>query len=175
MKQKVKNMLDFWKPSIIVFLIVFITFRFIACISVVPTESMKNTIDPGQTIIGLRVHGNKKNKLQRGDIVIFETEKYMIEGTGLADGSNYVKRIIGLPGDTVEIKNGITYVNNQVFHDEKWIAEKPDEDFPLITVPENSYFVMGDNRNHSFDSRFWSTHFVPAKNIVGKIFIIWPF
>ena len=109
---------------------------------------------------------------QRGDIIIFkypENEK-----------ENYVKRVIGLPGDYVEVKNGIVYINDEALDEDYVYFEggKADlrGDFPKTLVPEKSYFVMGDNRNNSKDSRFWvTTHFVKEDAILGKaIFSYYP-
>lgn len=158
-------------PSIIVFLFTYCIGKYVICFTSVPTESMRHTIEPGQMTIGLRVYGKQKENFERGDIIVFKTEDYMVTENSLNE-KYYIKRIIGLPGDTVEIRNGDTIVNGEKFNDEEWIAEKPEKDMPAVTVPENSYFVMGDNRNHSFDSRFWSTPFVPAENIVGNVWKI---
>nr|WP_293159452.1 signal peptidase I [Okeania sp. SIO2C9] len=129
---------------------------------------------------------------KRGDIVIFmptEALKKLYKDP-------FIKRIIGLPGETIEVKNGKVYVNNKPL-EEKYLAsavkpqEKvtgnskyqqtiievcpPDRRFlsKSITLPENSYIVMGDNRNHSYDSRCWG--YVPRSNIFGKVFKrFWP-
>lgn len=171
MKSKLKNLIDFFLPSIIAFVVVFCIGQYVICLTRVPTESMRHTIEPGQMTIGLRVYGKQKENFERGDIAVFETEDYMI-AAGNPKEKYYIKRIIGLPGDVVEIKNGDTFVNGKKFDDEKWITEKPNADMSAVTVPENAYFVMGDNRNHSYDSRFWTNHFVPSKNIVGNVWMI---
>ena len=101
-----------------------------------------------------------------GDIVVFKKKD--------VSGETLVKRIIGIPGDTVEIKNGIIYIN----------GEKKENDFSLIsdeynmekiTVDSDSYFVMGDNRAESNDSRKWEEPFVNSAEIKGKvIFLLFP-
>ncbi len=78
-----------------------------------------------------------------------------------------MKRIIGLPGDKVEGIDGGIYVND-VLLEESYIREKINEDFGPYYVPELSYFVMGDNRNNSDDSRFWKDKFVEKDEIIGK-------
>lgn len=171
MKEKIKKIIDFWLPSIIVFVLMYGIGRYVICFAHVPTESMSHTIEPGQMTVGLRVYGKQKENFERGDIVVFETEDYMIADEKL-NGCYYIKRIIGLPGDTVEIRNGETLVNGKKFNDEEWIAEKPQTDMPVVTVPSNAYFVMGDNRNHSFDSRFWTNPFVPVENVIGNVWKI---
>lgn len=139
--------------------------QFIIVSAVVPTGSMEDTIQPGDRIIGWRLNYLFSDP-QRGDIVIF---KYPDDEKKL-----YVKRVLGLPGDTLEVKSGVVYINNQPL-DEPYIKEPPFEDGGPWTVPEDSYFMMGDNRNHSHDSRFWQNTFVAEDKILGKvIFRYWP-
>lgn len=101
---------------------------------------------------------------QRGDIVVF---RYPAD-----ESRKFIKRVIGLPGDVVAIEDGIVYVNGEAL-DEPYIAEKPYRGFPASVVPEGRYFVLGDNRNNSEDSRYPDVGFVPRKNIVGKAFVVW--
>jgi len=84
----------------------------------------------------------------------------------------YIKRIIALPGDTVEVKMGAVYVNGSKL-DEPYIKEPPSYNFPETQIPENEYFVLGDNRNNANDShKGWT---VPRQNIIGKAWLsIWP-
>ena len=92
-----------------------------------------------------------------------------------ANGSrlNFVKRVVGLPGDTVEVRNGYLYVNG-VKHEEKFLHERMDTNFGPYTVPEGHYFLMGDNRNNSNDSRNSRVGAVPRDMIVGKVEgVIW--
>jgi signal peptidase I len=99
---------------------------------------------------------------ERQDIVVFRPPAKL-----LAQGSDkdLIKRVIGLPGDKVEIKAGKVLVNDQPLA-ENYINEPMNRDFLAITVPPNQYFMMGDNRNNSYDSRFWG--FVPRDHIIGK-------
>lgn len=136
--------------------------------SIVPTSSMENTIMPGDRIIGLRVT-YLFEKPKYGDIIVFKFPD--------DPKQTFVKRVIGTPGDVVEIKHGITYINGEAI-EENYLKEKPyDTDYGPYEVPEDSYFVMGDNRNNSLDCRFWTTtNFVPKKNILGKAMACyWPF
>ena len=84
-----------------------------------------------------------------------------------------VKRIIGLPGEILAVHDGYVWINNQALN-EPYTLEAPTYSYGPVTIPENSYFVMGDNRNNSKDSHFWG--FLPKENITGKVMIrYWPF
>jgi signal peptidase I len=101
---------------------------------------------------------------ERGDVTVFHPP-----GDRRGD---YIKRIIGLPGDTVEVKNETVFVND-IELKESYIKESPDYTFQPTEVPEDSYFVLGDNRNNSNDSHSGWT--VPRQNIIGKVWLsIWP-
>lgn len=100
----------------------------------------------------------------RGDIVVFRFPK--------DNHRDFIKRIIAVPGDTVEIKQGKVYVNGRALK-ETYIKEPPRYDMPLQRIPPDSYFVLGDNRNNSDDSHVWGI--VPSQNIVGKPWAtVWP-
>lgn len=136
----------------------------------VPTGSMENTIMTDSRMIGWRWSYKFKSKPEHGDVIIF---KYPDDPS-----KNYVKRVIGVPGDKVKISEGIVYINgikqneNYVVYKDrngKSVARDDSGDFEEVTVPDNSYFVLGDNRNNSWDSRYWTTtYFVPENNILGK-------
>ena len=143
-------------------LIAFVLNTFIIANSRVPSGSMENTIMTGDRVVGFRLT-YLFNEPKRGDIIIFKfpdnEKKY------------YVKRIIGEPGDIVDIKNGEVYLNNSgIPLDEPYIKEEmiPEEDVEY-KVPENSYFMLGDNRNNSADSRRWRNTFVHKDKIVAKV------
>ena len=90
---------------------------------------------------------------------------------------NFVKRVIGLPGEYIEIIGGRVYINDAAEPlQEDYLLETPTGDFPRTLIPDDCYFVMGDNRNDSHDSRYWSTtNFVKEDQILGKsIFVYWP-
>lgn len=88
-------------------------------------------------------------------------------------GSDYIKRIIGLPGETIEIKDGNIYINDQKIDESNHLLYKDEDNFGPVKIPNNAYFAMGDNRPRSSDSRIWG--FLPAENIVGRAVLkIWP-
>ena len=133
--------------------------------AVVPTGSMESTIPAGSRIMGLRLYYNFKEP-ERGDIVIF---KYPDD-----EKVDYLKRIIGLPGETVEIASGKVYIDGELL-DEPYLDEEPTGDFGPYQVPEDSYFMLGDNRAVSKDSRYWTNTYVRRDKIIAKAFFMyWP-
>ncbi len=127
----------------------------------IPSGSMENTIMTQDRLIALRT-AYWFSEPQRGDIVVFhypDNEEEL-----------YIKRVIGTPGDTVEGKDGVVYVNGEALK-EPYIKEPAEEDFGPYKVPEDSYFMLGDNRNHSGDSRDWENTYVKKDKILGKAFL----
>jgi len=106
---------------------------------------------------------------QRGEVVVF---KYPHDPS-----QRYIKRIIGLPGEIIEIKEGQVIINGEVLDEASYLSGEsftPDFGFTKITLAENEYFVLGDNRLHSSDSRRWGP--LPKEDIIGRVFIrAWPF
>ncbi|MCP9438331.1 MAG: signal peptidase I [Nitrospira sp.] len=112
-------------------------------------------------------------KPQRGDIIVFRFPE--------DEEKDFIKRIVGLPGDTVQIRNKVVFVNGQPLDDRAFTQRvdpsiidgtiNPRDNFGPVTVPEGSYFVMGDNRDQSLDSRFWG--YVREEKIRGKAFRIY--
>lgn len=133
--------------------------NFVIISGFVPTGSMQNTINPGDRFIGSRL-SYLFDGPERGDIVVFP---YPDDESVI-----YVKRVIGLPGEIVEVKDGYVYINGHQLQ-EDYIAEQPLQDSGPWTVPEDCYFMMGDNRNHSNDSRAWENPFVHKDKILGKV------
>ena len=137
---------------------------------VIPSPSMEPTLEIGQRLIVSKV-SYLFHEPERGDIVTFHPPNQPKDATPL------IKRIIGLPGESVEIKDGIVYIHNGDGNtlplDEPYVAEQARSTFVGDTIPENEYFVLGDNRNNSDDSRRGWT--VPQENIIGKAWLtIWP-
>jgi len=110
---------------------------------------------------------------ERREVVVFNPPKLFWELSDRApDGEAVIKRVVAVAGDTVEVQQGTLYVNGER-QDEPYTAEKAAYSLPLLTVPPGNVFVLGDNRNHSFDSHYWG--FLPTKNIIGHaIFTYWP-
>lgn len=206
----------------------------------VPTGSMQNTILVGDYLLvnkfifapgGRPVPLLPQREVQRGDIIVFKFPGYQdkrlapaleVQGAGTPYTTNFVKRVIGMPGDTVEFRNNQVYINNELLPEHRVVADSPtlrdgddNDQAPLLVtsedsrednepysvyysertaqmanngrlavngrygvpggqtkVPENSYFVMGDSRDHSLDSRYWG--FVHRDLIIGRaMFVYW--
>lgn len=127
----------------------------------IPTCSMENTIMTDDRLIGNRL-SYMITKPKRGDIVIFKFPDNREE--------NYIKRIIGLPNETVTITDGKVYINHsETPLEEPYLKEAMDveEDMEFV-VPKGHYFMMGDNRNMSDDARYWTNKYVPLDDIIGQ-------
>ncbi len=124
--------------------------------------SMQPTLVEGDVILVNKL-AYKLGKMHTGDVVIFHNPNDLTE--------DYIKRLIGKPGDRVEVMDGVVYVNGEGL-DEPYIADEPMYSGSW-QVPEDSIFVLGDNRNQSSDSHSWG--FVPLEDVVGKALVIyWP-
>jgi signal peptidase I len=124
--------------------------------------SMEPTLQPNEFVIVNKM-AYKLGSLEGGDIVVFHYPQDPRE--------DYIKRVIGVPGDTVTVKNGHVFVNNRELT-EPYISAPP-QYTGTWTVPKDMFFVLGDNRNQSSDSHSWG--FVPMQNLVGKALVVyWP-
>lgn len=161
-----------WKVEIISWIkviaaaaiIAFLLNNFIIANSKVPSGSMENTIMTGDRVIGSRLAYTFTDP-KRGDVVIFHFPD---------DPTNkiyYVKRIIGLPGDTIDIHDGKVYLNgSDAPLDEPYIRQPMIPEAPEhYEVPADSYFMMGDNRNYSSDARRWNNKYVKRNKIIAKV------
>lgn len=164
-KSKLRELIEFFIPIVLAVVIAIVLKTFVFANAVVPTGSMLNTIQEGDRIIASRL-AYINNDPERYDIIIFRNPDNEEEC--------FVKRVIGLPGETVQIVNGIVYVtqtNGETIQlDDSFVTNcKPYGDFGPFEVPEDSYFMMGDNRNTSWDSRFWDNKYVHKDKILGKV------
>jgi signal peptidase I len=128
----------------------------------IPSESMTPTFQTNDRLL-IDKRAYKNTSPERGDIVMFNPTERLRE-------QNYkdpfIKRVIGLPGETIEIKNGQVYIDNQPIQ-EDYIAELPKYTTNLYQIPERAYFVLGDNRNNSYDSQYWG--YLSEDLILGKV------
>ena len=156
-----EEILSYVKILAVAIIVAFLFTRFIIVNAQVPSGSMENTILTGDRLIGFRL-AYMFNEPKRGDIVIF---KYPDD-----ESQNFVKRIIGIPGDVININNGHVYVNGELLN-EDYIREPMNSDGDELTyvVPSGSYFMLGDNRNNSKDSRYWTNTFVSKDKIIAKV------
>jgi signal peptidase I len=152
--------------AVFVGVIIFFILQFSIQRSVVEGSSMEPNLHNEQVLIISKL-SYKFGDPQRGDIIIFAPPNVV------EPDKDYVKRIIGLPGDSVEIINGVVFINDQTL-EEAYITSPGTASHDELVVPQGEYYVMGDNRNNSNDSRGGWT--VPQSNIVGKAWLsIWPF
>jgi signal peptidase I len=138
----------------------------------IPSGSMLPTLEINDRLIVEKVSYHF-NEPQRGDIVVFSpTDRLRADNPDLRDA--FIKRIIGLPGETVEITGGQVFINNEPIQESYIPAEyAPDYEWGPDVVPDGEYLVLGDNRNNSYDSHFWG--YVPERNIIGRAVIrFWP-
>ena len=141
---------------------------FVAEARYIPSGSMEPTLQINDHLIVDKISYDFSSP-KRGDIIVFNPTK-TLESENYHDA--FIKRVIGLPGETVEVKNGRVYINGYPLK-ENYIEAKPDYQWGPQTVPANSYLVLGDNRNDSYDSHYWG--FVPRDKIIGRaIFRFWP-
>jgi signal peptidase I len=142
---------------------------FVAEARYIPSGSMLPTLQINDRLIIDKISYNFQNPA-RGDIIVFSPTD-ALKQQNFKDA--FIKRLIGLPGDKVEVKEGKVYVNNQPLNQENYIEEKPNYTFGPVTVPPNQYLVLGDNRNNSYDSHYWG--FVPRDRIIGRAVVrFWP-
>ena len=149
----------------------------------IPSGSMKPTLQIGDHILvnkfiyGVKLPFFDKTIIpiedpERGDVVVFKFPE--------DPEKDFIKRVIGIGGDTIEIRDKKIYLNGKPMKDEHGVftdsriipgSSRPRDNFGPVTVPKHALFVMGDNRDHSYDSRFW--HYVDLSMVKGKAFIIY--
>lgn len=172
----VHDFFDFFKTVIPAIVLAWFITHFLIANAIVPTGSMESTIMTGSRLIGNRLAYSFGKLPERGDIVIF---KYPDN-----ESIYYVKRIIGIPGDIVEIipdvdaesethvlnsAIGHVYINGHPIYEDYLNEPMVVNKYMKFEVPEGAYFCMGDNRNNSYDSRYWDNHFVYEDKIIAKV------
>lgn len=151
----IKEGLNFATRYLRLFILIGVFVHFFS-LGIVPTDSMYPTIHPKDMVLF-----KKTTNYQRGDIIFFA---FPLDETQM-----YLKRVIGLPGDEVEIRNGEVYINGHRLK-EPYVLEKANYSLPKKVVPQGHYFVLGDDRKHSFDSSAFG--FVKTEKCKGKVVAI---
>lgn len=158
-KRQLKELLYIFVPLIVLFFII----RVVFLIGVIPSPSMVPLMNTDSGIIANRI-AYVFGEPQRGDVIVFKK------------GDSFMtKRIIGIPEDEVSVQNGMVYINGQPIVEDyvqEGIETKPANDINCWQVPAGAYFVLGDNRPNSNDSRKWEKPFVPMEDIVAKVICV---
>jgi len=155
-----------WIESIVVALVLALIIRqFAFQTSEVLSGSMIPTLLIRDRVIVNKLVYRYYGKMERGDVVLFRST--------IQPPRDFIKRLIGLPGENIKIRNGQVLINGKTVDQSKWPVIRDRSNFGPYKIPENSYFFLGDNRPDSYDSRFWGA--VPRNNIIGKAeLMIWP-
>jgi len=144
--------------------VMFIIRPFIVEAYSIPSGSMRPTLRERDRILACKFIYRLRAP-RRGEVVVFRAPPQ-----ARSPGRNLIKRVIGLPGEVVEVRDGKVYINGKPL-EEPYILEPPYYEFGPYRVPEGCVFVMGDNRNDSLDSHIWGP--LPIRNILGKAMVIW--
>lgn len=167
MSKVLKHWLFDWSETIIVAFIMALVIRaFFLQVFWIPSSSMEPTLDIYDRLVVNKVIYHFRAP-RRNEIVVFRQV-----GLEQSEKRDLIKRVKGLPGETLEVKDGVIYINDVELKDVH-PTNNDHADFGPVTVPADAIFVMGDNRPHSADSRYWG--FLPLKNVIGPAFLsIWP-
>ncbi len=158
--QTVKEILGTVIPAVLIALLINL---FLAQATVVQGQSMEPNLHNNERVIVEKVTYRFFHGPRRGDIVILQPEE---------DGDLLIKRVVALPGETVEVRNGRVYINGEPL-DEPWAVQEGGPNYPPTYVPPLQVFVLGDNRGHSNDSRSFGP--VLVDHVVGRAWLIyWP-
>ena len=155
-----------WVVSIVIAVVLAMIIRtFVVELYLVDGPSMRPTLQHAQRLVVNKFIYHFRAP-EKGEVLIFRYPK--------DPSRDFIKRVIAVPGDTIEIKDGNVFVNGEL-QNEDYILSKCRGDYPKSTIPEGHIFVMGDNRNNSEDSRFPDVGFVPFELIKGKAMVVfWP-
>lgn len=164
--KKLSNLFSNWLiPIIIAIVLAIIIKNFLLYKIVVPSPSMSPTVEVGDQLFVTKVYNT--SNIKRGDILVFNSDEL---------GKLLLKRVIGLPGEHVEIKgDGLVYVDGKKLEESyvKYPGGKTDMSFD---VPEGKFLMLGDNRNNSGDARYWNNKYIDGKDIDAKAqVIVYPF
>lgn len=150
---------------VVAVILAFVIRTFVAEARYIPSGSMEPTLQINDRLVVEKLSYDFSQP-EHGQIIVFMPPKE------INIDQAFIKRVVGLPGDTVEVANGKVIVNG-VPQNEPYIAEAPSYPMSARRVPPGYYFVMGDNRNNSYDSHMWG--FLPRENIIGRAFFrFWP-
>ena len=167
-KNRLKEFLSYLIPIALAVILANLLNNYVIINARIPSGSMENTIQIGDRLIGYRL-AYKNSDPQRGDIIMFTNPD--------DDSEILIKRIIGMPGEVVDIVDGVVYIDGEVLEEDYLKEDWVDRTGPYhYEVPEDCYFVMGDNRNNSADARVWTNTYVTRDSILGKaVFRYYPF
>ena len=167
-QQEENTLVEIIKTLVTAVILAFGIRTFVAEARYIPSSSMEPTLQINDRLIIEKIT-YRFNSPERGDIVVFNPTEALKEKNF---NDAFIKRIIGVPGDMVQVKQGQVYLNGELI-EEDYISEAPAYEYGPVTVPENQYLVLGDNRNNSYDSHYWG--FVPKEKLIGKAFVrFWP-
>lgn len=155
-----KSLRAFWFFMLIGFISVYLIMNFAVKLMYIPTSSMEPEVKAGSFVLCNKlayINGTP----QRGDVVVFYSEELH---------KNLCKRVIGLPGDNIEVEKGVVYINGEALK-EDYVVFSDDESFETVVVPENAYYFLGDNRPSSYDSRYWTSPCISKDEILGKVIL----
>ncbi|PKL79035.1 MAG: signal peptidase I [Candidatus Melainabacteria bacterium HGW-Melainabacteria-1] len=180
-KRKRSRPLELIETVVVAFLLAIMIRATLAEARFIPSGSMIPSLLVGDRLIVEKLSYYFKSP-ERGEIVVFyppDSAQQPLDGgerlmrwLGFTREAAYIKRVVALPGETIEIKQGQVLIDGQVL-DEPYIKGPPIDEMGPRQIPPNHYFMMGDNRNNSRDSRVWGT--LPRENVIGKTFLrFWP-
>ena len=187
-KRGLAELLEMWGLIILALALAFVIKTFLVQAFYIPSGSMIPQLEIGDRVLVEKV-AYRFREPERGEILVFQRPgsenaragvrgqaRSFLEGLGLVQPNadiDLIKRVIGLPGETVEVREGVVLINDKPL-DEPY-ARPETRSFPATVVPDNKLFMMGDNRMNSQDSRFPELGTIPIDNVVGRAFVIlWP-
>lgn len=157
---------DWIIPILIAVLVANLVTKYVLFKVLIPSESMYPTLEKGDQLFATMIYNH--DKIKRGDMIVFKFDQ---------DGKDetLIKRVIGLPGDEVVVKpNGEVYVNNEELDEPYKVQGNTQPGY--FQVPDGKYLFLGDNRNNSYDSRFWKDPYIDKSNIIAKARVrVYPF